>query len=215
MILFKITREEILEETSFMIMAASETTAITVNTVLIILGIYPEIQEKVYQELVSVLPHMGKDPTLVEISRLDYLERVIKESMRLYPAVPFISRFADEDINCDPYVFPAGSNIVIPIVQLHNDPEVWPEPEKFDPDRFLPDEVAKRHRCSYIPFSYGARNCIGLKYGMMSVTTMLATILRRFKVQTPDLKSLKDIEWEYLIVLKPKYSRLLFEKRTF
>ena len=114
----------------------------------------------------------------------------------------------------DPYVFPAGSNMYIPIIHLHKDPDVWPEPEKFDPDRFLPDEVAKRHRCSYIPFSFGARNCIGFRYGMMSVTAMLATILRRFKVQTPDLKSLKDIEWEYLIILKPKYSRFLFEKRT-
>ena len=61
----------------------------------------------------------------------------------------------------DPYVFPAGSNMYIPIIHLHKDPDVWPEPEKFDPDRFLPDEVAKRHRCSYIPFSFGARNCIG------------------------------------------------------
>ncbi|KAJ3657057.1 hypothetical protein Zmor_016090 [Zophobas morio] len=210
----QITHEEIQEETSFMITAASETTAVTVNTVLTMLGIYPDIQEKVYQELVSVLPHIEQDPTLEDISRLDYLDRVIKETLRLYPAVPITLRYADEDINCDPYVFPAGSNLIIPIVLLHKDPDVWPEPEKFDPDRFLPDEVAKRHRCSYIPFSFGARNCIGFRYGMMSVTAMLATILRRFKVQTPDLKSLKDIEWEYLIILKPKYSRFLFEKRT-
>ena len=62
----------------------------------------------------------------------------------------------------DPYVFPAGSNMYIPIALLHKDPVVWPEPEKFDPDRFLPDEIAKRHRCSYIPFSFGTRNCIGM-----------------------------------------------------
>ena len=67
----------------------------------------------------------------------------------------------------DPYVFPAGSNFIIPIVLLHRDPEVWPEPEKFDPDRFLPDEAAKRHRCSYIPFSFGVRNCIGLYLATM------------------------------------------------
>ncbi|XP_063914423.1 cytochrome P450 4C1-like [Zophobas morio] len=211
----QITREEILEETCLMIMAASETTAITVNMILTILGIYPDIQEKVYQELVSVLPHMEKHPTLEEISRLEYLERVIKETMRLCPTVPFILRYVDEDINCDPYVFPAGSNLVIPIVHIHKDPDVWPEPEKFDPDRFLPDEIAKRHRCSYIPFSFGTRNCIGFKFGMMSVTIMLATILRRFKVQTPSMKSLKDIKWQYLMILKPKYSRFVFEKRIF
>ncbi|XP_063914280.1 cytochrome P450 4C1-like [Zophobas morio] len=211
----QITREDILEETCFMVIAASETTALTVNAVLMILGINPDIQEKVYQELVSVLPLIEKDPTLEEIRRLDYLKRVIKETLRLCPAVPFILRYADEDINCDPYVFPAGSNMYIPIIHLHKDPDVWPEPEKFDPDRFLPDEVAKRHRCSYIPFSFGARNCIGVKYAMMSITVILATILRRFKVHTPDLKSLKDIEWEYFVVLKPKYSRFVFEKRRF
>ncbi|XP_063914276.1 cytochrome P450 4C1-like [Zophobas morio] len=144
----QITLEQILEETCFMIIAGSETTAITVNMVLIILGIYPDIQEKVYQELVSVLPHLEKDPTSEEISRLDYLERVIKETMRLSPAVPFILRYADEDINCDPYVFPAGSNFLIPIVQLHNDPDVWPEPEKFDPDRFkIWDDVSDNNAC--------------------------------------------------------------------
>ncbi|KAJ3657063.1 hypothetical protein Zmor_016095 [Zophobas morio] len=211
----QITRKEILEETSLMFVASSETTALTVNMVLTILGIYPDIQEKVFQELVSVLPTIEKDPTLKEISRLDYLDRVIKETLRLVPIVPFILRFTDEDIKCDSYVFPAGSNILVPIILLHRDPDVWPEPEKFNPDRFLPDEVAKRHRCSYIPFSFGSRNCIGLRYGMMLVKVMLATILRSFKVQTVDLKSWKDIEWEYLIMLKPKNSRLLFEKRTF
>ncbi|XP_063914271.1 cytochrome P450 4C1-like [Zophobas morio] len=159
----QITRKEILEETSLMFVASSETTALTVNMVLTILGIYPDIQEKVFQELVSVLPTIEKDPTLKEISRLDYLDRVIKETLRLVPIVPFILRFTDEDIKCDSYVFPAGSNILVPIILLHRDPDVWPEPEKFNPDRFLPDEVAKRHRCSYIPFSFGSRNCIGME----------------------------------------------------
>ena len=130
----------------------------------------------------------------------------------------------------DPYVFPAGSNLVIPLVLLHRDPDVWPEPEKFDPDRFLPDEVAKRHRCSYIPFSFGARNCIGLylpavvffgnfvlglRFGMMEVKIMVATILRNFKVRTVGMKSWKDIQWDYMVMLKAKNSRLRFEKRKF
>ena len=128
----------------------------------------------------------------------------------------------------DPYVFPAGSNVVVPTVLLHRDPDVWPEPEKFDPDRFLPDEVAKRHRCSYIPFSFGTRNCIGLylsvmvfflifvlglKYGMMSVKLMVAMIVRSLKVRSIGAKSWKDIQCEMLVILKPKNARLVFEKR--
>ncbi|XP_063914644.1 cytochrome P450 4C1-like [Zophobas morio] len=211
----QITRKEILEEMSLMLIASSETTALTVNIVLTILGIYPDIQEKVFGELVSVLPTIEKDPTLEDISRLDYLKRVVKETMRLVPIIPFILRYTDEDIKCGSYVFPAGSNFFVPIIVLHRDSDVWPEPEKFDPDRFLYDKITKREHCSYIPFSFGSRNCIGLRYAMMSVKVMLATILRSFKVQTVGLKSWKDIQWEYLIMLKPKNIRLLFEKRAF
>ncbi|KAJ3656976.1 hypothetical protein Zmor_016013 [Zophobas morio] len=211
----QITREEIMDETCLMLMAASETAAITINTVLTILGIYPDIQERVYQELVSVLPNMENSPTQKEINRLNYLERVVKETLRLVPTIPYILRYAEEDIKCDPYLFPAGSNLLVPLVLLHRDPDVWPEPEKFDPDRFLPDEVAKRHRCSYIPFSFGARNCIGLRFGMTVVKVMVATILRDFKVQTVGMKSWKDIQWDYIVMLKAKNSRLRFEKRKF
>ncbi|XP_063914444.1 cytochrome P450 4C1-like [Zophobas morio] len=161
------------------------------------------------------MPNMENSPTQEEINRLYYLERVIKETLRLVPTIPFILRYVDEDIKCDPYIFPAGSNIVVPLVLLHKNPDVWPEPEKFDPDRFLSNEVAKRHRCSYIPFSFGARNCIGLRFGMMEVKIMVATILRNFKVRTVGMKSWKDIQWEYMVMLKVKNSRLRFEKRKF
>ncbi|XP_063914426.1 cytochrome P450 4C1-like isoform X1 [Zophobas morio] len=211
----QITREEILEETIFMMMAASETAAITINTILTILGIYSDIQERLYNELALVLPNIENSPIQEEINRLDYLERVIKEVLRLVPTIPFILRYADEDIKCDPYVFPAGSNLAVPLVLLHRDPDVWPNPEKFDPDRFLPDEVGKRHRCSYIPFSLGTRNCIGFKFGMMLVKVMVATILRKFKVRTVGMKSWKDINWDYMVMLKAKNSRLRFEKRKF
>ncbi|KAJ3656973.1 hypothetical protein Zmor_016010 [Zophobas morio] len=129
----QITHEEIMDETCLMLIASSETAAATINTILTFLGIYSDIQERVYQELVSVLPNMENSPSQEEINRLDYLERVIKEILRLVPTVPFILRYADEDIKCDPYVFPAGSNLIVPLVLLHKNPNVWPEPEKFDP----------------------------------------------------------------------------------
>ncbi|XP_063914281.1 cytochrome P450 4C1-like [Zophobas morio] len=203
----QITDGQILEEMGLMTFVASETTAVTITTILVVLGIYPDIQEKVYQELVSILPTTNNDPTLEEINRLEYLDRVTKGSMRLIPAVPALFRYINEDIKCDPYVFPAGSNVVVPTVLLHRDPDVWPDPEKFDPDRFLPDEVAKRHRCSYIPFSFG------LKYGMMSVKLMVAMIVRSLKVRAIGAKSWKDIQCEMLVILKPKNARLVFEKR--
>ncbi|KAJ3657056.1 hypothetical protein Zmor_016090 [Zophobas morio] len=208
-----ITHEDILEEASLMSIAASETTAITINIILTFLGIYSDVQEKAYQEVVSVTS-CHQDPTLEEINRLEYVERVIKETLRLIPLVPFLMRSNEADITSDPFVFPAGCNFLIPVVTLHRDPEVWPDPEKFDPDRFLPDEVAKRHRCSYLPFSFGSRNCIGLKYGMMSMKVMIAMIVKKFKIRAVGMKSWKDMECDFLIMLKPKNSHLMFEKRT-
>ncbi|XP_063914421.1 cytochrome P450 4C1-like isoform X2 [Zophobas morio] len=209
----QITHEDILEEASLMSIAGSETTAITINIILTFLGIYSDVQEKAYQEVVSVTS-CHEDPTLEEINRLEYVERVIKETLRLIPLVPFLMRSNEADITSDPFVFPAGCNFLIPVVTLHRDPEVWPDPEKFDPDRFLPDEVAKRHRCSFIPFSFGSRNCIGLKYGMMSMKVMIAMIVKTFKIRSVGMKSWKDMECDFLIMLKPKNSHLMFEKRT-
>ena len=113
----------------------------------------------------------------------------------------------------DPYVYPAGSNILIPIIYLHQDPAVWPDPKKFDPDRFLPDVSETRHRCSYIPFSYGVRNCIGLRYAMMSMKVFLAMIIQKLRVRTVEPATMDEVQWQHFIVLRIKNSRVVFEKR--
>lgn len=93
---------------------------------------------------------------------LKYMECVIKEGLRLYPSVPFIARTLEDDIHTkEGYIFPRGSNTFIHIFDLHRNPKHWPEPEKFDPDRFLPENCVNRHPFAYVPFSAGPRNCVG------------------------------------------------------
>lgn len=90
------------------------------------------------------------------------MERCIKESLRVYPSVPLISRTLEEDIKTrQGYVLPKGQQAFIEIYDIHRNPQYWHDPEKFDPDRFLPENCINRHPFAYVPFSAGPRNCIG------------------------------------------------------
>lgn len=111
-----------------------------------------------------------------ELIDLKYMECVIKESLRLYPSVPFISRELEEETTTsEGFVLPKKADVHIHIFDLHRNPKYWPEPEKFDPDRFLPENCVNRHPFAYVPFSAGPRNCIGMFVGI-SETILLTCI---------------------------------------
>ncbi|XP_044260316.1 cytochrome P450 4g1-like [Tribolium madens] len=103
----------------------------------------------------------------------------------------------------DSYVIPTGSIVLIPIYHISRKSEFWKEPNKFDPDRFLPENNTNRHRYTFIPFSSGPRNCVGYKYGIMSVKVLLSTILRKYTIKPSEYKKLEDIEMIISVVAKP------------
>lgn len=100
--------------------------------------------------------------TIKDLSEMKYLERVLKETMRIYPPVPIIGRISSEDVEVGGYLIPKNTFISIVIIMVMRDPAHFPNPAKFDPDRFLPEVANKRHPYAYIPFSAGPRNCIGI-----------------------------------------------------
>ncbi|XP_044261197.1 cytochrome P450 4c3-like [Tribolium madens] len=211
----KIDDSAILEELQNIMITGSETTAITTGIVLIVLGILPEIQSKIMDELESVFGTDDRKPTLEDINNLEYLERVIKETLRLFPTKPLIARLVDKEIKLNSHTIPAGSIVVIPICHIHKKAEFWNDPNKFDPDRFLPENNSKRHRCSFIPFSYGHRNCLGLKYGMMSMKVVLLTILRKYTIKASEYQKLEDVELIYSMVTKPTLGcKIKLEKKN-
>ncbi|XP_013177583.1 PREDICTED: cytochrome P450 4C1-like [Papilio xuthus] len=161
-------REEILTLT----IAGTDTTGVSIGYTLKLLAMYPKVQDKLYQELLDVFGTSDRRIVKEDLSKLKYLERIVKESLRLYPPGPFIIRKVLEDISLPSgRVFPAGSGAAVSIWGLHRDPKYWgPDAEVFDPDRFLPERFNLKHACSYIPFSSGPRNCIGTMFADISIS---------------------------------------------
>ncbi|KAI4464329.1 cytochrome p450 family 4 [Holotrichia oblita] len=191
---------DIREEVDTFVFEGHDTTTSSISWTLLLLGNNPEIQEKLYQEIKEVLQDKSI-PSFNNLPELKYLECVIKESLRMFPSVPFIIRTIEQEIQIDQYKIPAGTDILLHIYALHNSPEYYPNPDVFDPDRFLPENCVGRHPYSYIPFSAGPRNCIGQKFAMYEEKTILASIIKRYKVTA--MEKIKDIKVIPDIVLRP------------
>lgn len=115
------------------------------------------------EEIKYSIPNKTDKITFDILNNMKYLERVIKESLRLYPSVPMFGRRTSETVTTySGYTIPQGTEVMIRVFDMHRDPKIYPDPEKFDPDRFLPERTKERHPFAYLPFSAGPRNCIGI-----------------------------------------------------
>ncbi|XP_072375797.1 cytochrome P450 4C1-like, partial [Diabrotica undecimpunctata] len=164
---------------------------------------------KVYEEAVAVL---GQDGGVTDsnLSLLKYTERVIKETLRLFPPALIFSRLVTKDLDLGDVVLPEGSSATIMPLFVQRNSDYWHEPLKFDPDRFLPEKLSTRHPCTFIPFSFGPRNCIGHQFGMMSLKTVIAITVRQFHVLT-GYKTVEDID----LTFGPVFSFALGDKIRF
>ncbi|XP_046737923.1 uncharacterized protein LOC124406532 [Diprion similis] len=202
----KLTDQAIREEVDTFIIAGSDTTAIAMSFLMLMLASHQNIQEKVYEELCEIYGDEDGGElsiTAENLSRMVYLERVIKETLRLFPVAPFIVRKVTEDLNLGERTLPKGSTVALNILETHRSEENWLDPLKFDPDRFLPENFAKQHPYSFIPFSGGSRNCIGHKYAMLLMKTLTATILRRYVLTKDNVEPIVNIRIKMEFELQP------------
>lgn len=181
-----LTDQDIREEVDTFMFEGHDTTASGISWTLYILGCYPDVQQKVFDEIDSIFNGTDRPATLADLNEMKYLERVIKESMRIFPPVPVLGRILSEDVQLDEYLIPKGTSVTIQVYYLHRDPRFFPDPEKFDPDRFLPDNIEGRNPYAYIPFSAGSRNCIGQKFAMYEEKAVLSSIIRKFRWKSVD-----------------------------
>ncbi|ETN65040.1 cytochrome P450 [Anopheles darlingi] len=175
---------DIREEVDTFMFAGHDTTTSCISFACYHLSRNPAIQQKVYEEIQEIV---GPDAARIELTNstlqdLRYLDLVIKETLRINPSVPIFGRRSAGDMTIDGVPVPKGMEFVILIYALHNDPEFYPEPERFDPERFSEEAQAARPPYSYIPFSVGARNCIGQRYAMLEIKTALVKVLANYRL---------------------------------
>lgn len=197
-----LTFDDIQEEVDTFMFAGHDTTACSITWVCHNLCLYPEIQKKVHEELDNIFGDSERHVSNEDLGKLNYLERVIKETMRLFPVVLYVGRELSEDIEIDGYRIEKGKNVTINIGAIHRDERYYPNPEKFDPDRFLPENSKDRHPYAFIPFSAGKRNCIGQRFAMMELKILLASILQKFTIHSD--KTTAELRPSSLAVLVPK-----------
>jgi len=178
-----ISDEDICNDLLIFMLAGHDTTATALTYALWALGHHRDAQDRVAAEAAAV---GDRELTPEDAGRLGYTVQVLREALRLCPPAAGVGRKAECDIVVDGYRVEAGSLILVGIYALHRDPELWPRPEAFDPDRFGPEASKGRDRWNFLPFAGGARSCIGEHFAMLETTLALATIARSVRIRSLD-----------------------------
>ena len=169
------------DEVLTLLLAGHETTANWLAWTWYLLAEHPDVERRLHGELAQHLS--ARAPQLSDLPRLSFVRQVADESLRLYPPVWGIDREAIADDVIGGYHVPAGSIVITSQYLIHRNPEFWPNPERFDPDRFTPEQVASRPKHAFFPFGGGPRQCIGQAFAGLETTLILSSIAQRFRFQ--------------------------------
>ncbi|HRG94803.1 MAG TPA: cytochrome P450 [Polyangiaceae bacterium] len=169
------------DEAMTLFLAGHETTALALAYTFYLLSTHPAAEQRVREELDRVLG--DRLPTAEDVKQLVFTERVLKESMRLYPPAWTTGRQAEADVVVGGYRVPKGSQLLLSQWIVHRDSRFFPDPEAFDPDRWLPERAKSLPKFAYFPFGGGPRVCIGNHFAMMEATLILAVVLKRYHLE--------------------------------
>jgi len=178
-----------------------DTTASALGWTLYCLAANPEYQKRARMEVDDILSVGHEEPTYDEAkNKFEFLEACIKESLRLYPPVPFIVRNNETPLELCGHIIPAGTEVVLMIYAIQRSAQYWKDPDTFNPDRFATDGI--KHPFAYTPFSAGHRSCVGQVFAMLEEKTILSMLLRNFEFE---LDHSKPIDPETYIILRPRF----------
>ncbi|XP_050553874.1 cytochrome P450 4C1 [Spodoptera frugiperda] len=205
------TDDEIREHVDTVVAAAYDTTATTITFVLIMLGTYPEVQNRVYKEIQSVLGNEDTDLTKDNLPKLVYLDAVLKETLRLYPPSPCVARRIDSDVKLKNYTLRTGGTCILSIYGMSRHAMWGADADQFKPERWLDPSALPSNPNVFCTFSLGKRNCIGRVYAMLAIKTMLVHVLRKYIV----FGDVNSVTTQFTISFKPATaSQLRLELRS-
>lgn len=175
------TEDEIVGQAFIFLLAGYETSSNTLAFVCYLLAIHPDCQSELQREVDDFFTRHDS-PDYTNVQELKYLDMVISEALRLYPPGFRFARDVDQDCVVNGQFLPKGATLEIPAGFLHYDPEHWPDPEKFIPERFTPEAKANRHPFVYLPFGAGPRSCVGMRLAQLEIKMALVHVFRRFNI---------------------------------
>uniref|UniRef100_A0A8C8MIV7 Thromboxane-A synthase n=1 Tax=Oncorhynchus tshawytscha TaxID=74940 RepID=A0A8C8MIV7_ONCTS len=173
--------DEIVGQAFVFFLAGYETSSNTLAFTCYLLALHPECQSKLQAEVDDFFTRYDS-PDYTNVQELKYLDMVISEALRLYPPGFRFAREVDEDCMVNGQFLPKGATLEIPAGYLHYDPEYWPEPEKFIPERFTVEAKASRHPFVYLPFGAGPRSCVGMRLAQLEIKMALVHVFRKFNI---------------------------------
>jgi cytochrome P450 len=201
--------KQVRDEVMTIFIAGHETTANALTWTFYLLSQYPDVEKKLHNEIDSVLENNNgsngggiRIPTADDISKLQYTEKVLRESMRLYPPVWTMGRYVENDYSVGEYTMPSVSSIIMSQYVMHHDPRYYEKPEEFNPDRWTEEFKTRLPRFSYFPFGGGIRGCIGEPFAWMEGILIIATISQKWMMR---LIPGHRIKLDPAITLRSKY----------
>lgn len=204
------TDQQLRDECVTLILAGHETTANALTWTFYLLSQNPEVETRLQAEADQALG--DRLPTADDLPRLPYTEMVLAESMRLYPPAWSIARRAREPYSVRDYVLPQGAVVLMSQYVTHRDARWFPDPGRFDPERWRPEARAARPRFSYFPFGGGPRNCIGEPFAWMEGILLLALLARRWRMRLAPGQRVATLP---VLTLRPRYGmRMTLERRA-
>ncbi|WP_419815191.1 cytochrome P450 [Glacieibacterium sp.] len=180
-----LTDQEIIDHMNFVMMAAHDTLTSSLSSTVYYLGMHPEWQDKLRAEINAVKAETGGELTYETLGKLELTEMVFKEALRLIPPVPSMPRRALREFTFMNHVVPAGAHVGINTMVSHRLPDVWPDPDRFDPTRFSAENSRGRHKYAWIPFGGGAHMCLGLHFAYMQTKSFLFELLADNRIELP------------------------------
>ncbi|KAM6942043.1 cytochrome P450 3A30-like [Lycodopsis pacificus] len=174
-----LTDHEILSQATMFVFAGYETSATTLVFLAYNLARNPEVMKRLQEEIDSTFPNKGA-VQYEDLMQMEYLDSVVNESLRLYPPAGRIDRVAKETVKISGVTIPKDMMVMIPVYALHRDPELWPEPEEFKPDRFSKQNKQSINPYTYLPFGNGPRNCLGMRFALVMVKLALVEVLQNY-----------------------------------